>query len=130
MILTAMAMTAALCCQDYQQEVGLEDESQQPYTEGGALPFDDQATYVVDPTPVEPDPLFTIRPGTPGTGRSVGGGRSTYTLTGSARITVRIPFVGSRTAILGPGTSFTGVDRNRNNIPDELERTEIDIGPL
>jgi len=128
-MLTAIAMTAALCCQEYQQEVG--DQSQAPYTESSWLPFEGQAVYVVDSMPpVEPDPFYTIRPGAPGTGRSAGGGRATYTLTGSARITVRIPFVGSRTAIFGPGTSFTGVDRNGDNIPDELARAEIDIGPL
>jgi hypothetical protein len=129
LLIVAAAMVTVLAPQEYQHQAT--DEGSLPdFTEGGAAPFEDQVILVDDPNPKEPDPLYTIRPGTPGTGRDAGGGRATYTLTGSARFTVNIPLMGSRTAILGPGTSYTGRDRNANRIPDDLEDRRIDLGPL
>lgn len=129
LLIVAAAMITSLAPQEYQQQATDEGYPLE-FTEGGAAPFEDQVVLVDDPNPKEPDPLYTVRPGTPGTGRDAGNGRATYTLTGSARFTVTIPLMGSRTAILGPGTSYTGRDRNANRIPDDLEDRRIDLGPL
>lgn len=100
-----------------------------PLEPGSALPFEDQATYVDDDNPPEPDPEYTVRRGTPLVSTPAGGGRVTVRLTGSARITVTI-LGRSRTAILGPGTTYSGFDGNGNGIPDDLDRPQIDIGPI
>jgi len=125
MIVTAL-MIAALTLQD-PTEMQTIDEA--PLDPAGALPFDDQIAYQVDPTPPEPDPEFTVRPGTRYTSTPTGGGNVRFTLTHTSRVTIR--FVGfAQSGILGPGTSFEGRDRNGNGIPDRLEMREIDIGPL
>lgn len=129
MLLTVATLCAGLVYQDPVMET-VDDSEPPPIVDGGPLPFDDQVIYQDDPNPVEVHPLYTVRPGTPGRSAPAGPGRVTYTLTGPARITVRIPFVGARTAILGPGTSYTGRDANNNGIPDDLDRREIDIGPV
>lgn len=125
MLVTAL-MVAALALQD-PTEMQTIDEP--PLDPAGALPFDDQIVYQDDPAPPEPDPEFTIRPGTRYTSTNAGGGNVTFTLTHTSRVTIR--FIGfAQSGILGPGTSFTGRDRNGNGIPDRLEMREIDIGPL
>ena len=130
-MIVEFALVAAIAIQEYPEEVGDPNGTYPEFTSSsGPFPFDDQAAYAPDPNAPEPDPLYTIRPGTPGVHSNPSGGNVTYTLTGPARITVRVPFVGRYTATLGAGSSFRGRDANNNNIPDVLERPEIDIGPL
>ena len=117
MIVTAL-MIVVLTLQD-PTEMQTIDEA--PLDPAGALPFDDQIAYQVDPAPPEPDPEFTVRPGTRYTSTPTGGGNVRFTLTHTSR---------AQSGILGPGTSFEGRDRNGNGIPDRLEMREIDIGPL
>lgn len=127
-IATLMAVAIA---QDVQIEIPLDPND---YIGGGPLPFSDQAIYVDNPLPPgEEDPMilaYAVRPGTQFSSTDRSGGSVTFTLTAPASVTVSIPFFGRQTAILGTGSSFRGVDRNKNGIPDILEGREIVIGPL
>lgn len=125
-MIVIVLMIATLALQD-PAEMQTMDEA--PLDPAGALPFDDQVAYQVDPAPPEPDPEFTVRRGTPYTSTPSGPGRVRMTLTGSARITVSL-LGRSWTGTLGPGSSVEGRDRNGNGIPDQLDAREVDIGPL
>ena len=120
-------LVAALALQDPTQ-IEISDEMP-PFDPAAAFPFEDQTVYQEDPAPPEPDPEFTVRPGTRYTSTSSGSGRVRLTLTGTSRITVNV-LGRSWSGTLGPGSSFEGRDRNENGIPDALEAREVDIGPL
>ncbi|MFS0710397.1 hypothetical protein [Brevundimonas phoenicis] len=124
-------LLAVAIAQDMQVEIPFD---QNDYIDPSAPPFSDQAVYLDDPlSPGVEDPIivaFAVRPGTRYTSTNASGGSVTFTLTAPARVTVSIPLMSRQTAVLGTGTSFRGVDRNRNGIPDLLEGREIVISPL
>ncbi len=77
-----------------------------------------------------------IRPGVPHTGRDNGDGTATVTFPNPIAITISPPRIGfpipgynrtPRSIRVPAGSQFTGHDRNRNRIPDDLEMEMVDV---
>lgn len=77
-----------------------------------------------------------IRPGVPHSGQDIGGGNATVTFPHPVTITINPPRVGfpipgystaPRTVRVPAGLRYTGPDRNKNKIHDDLESSALDI---
>ena len=108
-----------------QQQVGEDANQNYDYPAGWS-----GENWEDDPTAPPPDPEFTIRPNVGRTVVGRSGGNVTIRFTGPTVTTVRPPWPvsgGPRTLRLPAGAEYTGPDVNQNDIPDDLERRDVDV---